>query len=96
MFYRYINGKMTNKETIDEIIKGDRICKTAEEISETMNENFSSVFTKEENFMKPNKEMQQGLKEIVVNKWEVGKLMEELDVRKAMGPDGVAGWTLKE
>ena len=27
---------------------------------------------------------------------EIDKLLEKLDARKAMGPDGVSSWTLKE
>ncbi|MPC33737.1 hypothetical protein E2C01_027096 [Portunus trituberculatus] len=38
----------------------------------------------------------QGLQEIIVHKEDTGRLLEILDVRKAMGPDGVSGWTLKE
>ena len=32
----------------------------------------------------------------MVQKQDVGRLLENLDVRKGMGPDGVSGWTLKE
>ena len=32
----------------------------------------------------------------MVQKQDVGRFLENLDVRKAMGPDGVSGWTLKE
>ena len=32
----------------------------------------------------------------MVQKQDVGRLLGNLDVRKAMGPDGVSGWTLKE
>ncbi len=38
LFYRYINGKMINRETIDKIVKGERIYQTVEEMSEIMNE----------------------------------------------------------
>ncbi len=33
---------------------------------------------------------------IIVSKEEIYKMMEELDVRKAMGPDGISGLVLKE
>ena len=36
-------------------------------------------------------EVQEGLKEIVVQKQDVGRLMGSLDVREAIGPDGVSG-----
>ena len=32
----------------------------------------------------------------MVQKQDVGRLMGSLDVRKAIGPDGVSGWTLRE
>ena len=41
-------------------------------------------------------EAQEGFKEVVVQKQDVGRLMGSLDVRKALGPDGVLGWTLSE
>ena len=44
LFYRYINGKMTGKETIDKLTKEGRVYQTAEEMSELMNESFRSVF----------------------------------------------------
>ena len=62
-----------------------------------MNESFKSVFTVKGTFIEPNTtEAEGGLKEVVVQKQDVGRLLENLDVRKAMGPDGVSGWTLKE
>ena len=62
-----------------------------------MNESFVSVFSEEETFTEPNMaEAHKGFKEVVVQKKDVGKLLGSLDVRKAMRPDGVSGWTLKE
>ncbi len=97
LFYRYINGKMSCKETIDKLIEGDNVYETAQEMSEIMNESFKSVFTLEENFEEPNFEVQQqGISNIVVQKQKINNLLEKLDVRKAMGPDGVSAWTLRE
>ena len=97
LFYKYVNGKLTNKETIDKVKKEGRIYQTAEEISEIMNESFKTVFTIEEDFEEPSMEVPQGgMHKLEVHKQEIGKKMEKLDVRKAMGPDGVAGWILKE
>ena len=57
LFYKYINGKITNKETIDKVRKEGRTYQTAEEISEIMNESFKTVFTEEEEFAEPSMEM---------------------------------------
>ena len=85
------------KETIDKIVKEEKIYQTAEELSEIMNDSFKSVFSEEGTFIEPNMtEAQGGFKEVVVQKQDVGRLLGNLDVRKAMGPDGVSGWTLKE
>ena len=97
LFYKYINGKITNRETIDKVSKEGITYQTAEEISEIMNESFRTVFTVEEEFVEPSMEVPRGgMQEIKVQKQEIGKLLEKLDVRKAMGPDGVACWMLKE
>ena len=97
LFYKYINGKMISKETIDKLIKGDKTYETAEEMSELMNDSFRSVFTLEGTFTEPSIQPQQeGLGNVVVQKQKIYKLLEKLDVRKAMGPDGVSAWTLRE
>ena len=88
---------MKCKETIDKIVKGERTYQAAKELSEVMNESFKSVFTIEGAFIEPSTtEAQEGLKEAVVQKQDVGRLLGNLNVRKAMEPDGVSGWTLKE
>ena len=85
------------RETIDQIVRGGRIYQTMEEMTELMNESFRSVFSVEADFTEPYREVQQmGLEKVLVQKQEIGKLMEKLDVRKAMGPDGVSASTLKE
>ena len=62
-----------------------------------MNESFKSVFTVEGAFIEPNMtESQEDFKEVVVQKQDVGRLVGRLDVRKAMGRDGVPGWILRE
>ena len=62
-----------------------------------MNESFKSVFSVEEEFAEPKEEVRRvGLQEVKVEKYEIGKLLEKLDVRKAMGPDEVSNWILKE
>ncbi len=58
---------------------------------------FHSVFTKENDFRSERTALEKGtdLKEIKTSV-EVKNMLEDLDVRKAMGPDGVSSWILKE
>ncbi|MPC59469.1 hypothetical protein E2C01_053488 [Portunus trituberculatus] len=57
----------------------------------------SRLFTEKEDFKEPNSTLHcQGLQEIIVHKQETERLLENLYVRKVMGPNGVSGWALKE
>ena len=97
LFYKYINEKIRSRDTIMKLIKEGRVYETSEEMSEVMNESFRTVFSMEEEFMQPRREeTREGIHELQVEKGEIYKLMEKMDVRKAMGPDGVSGWILKE
>ncbi|MPC93275.1 hypothetical protein E2C01_088399 [Portunus trituberculatus] len=60
-----------------------------------MNESFKTVLTADD-FTEPNRTLDcQGLQEIAVHKKDIGSLQDKLEVRKAMGPDGVSGWGLR-
>ena len=51
----------------------------------------------EEEFTEPRGEVGvSGLKEVQVERKEMKRIFEKLDIRKAMGPDGVSKWILKE
>ena len=66
-------------------------------MSEIMNQSFKTVFYVEEEFTKPRGEVEvSGLKEVQVKRKEIKKILEKLDIRKAMGLDGVSNLTLKE
>ncbi|MPC60345.1 hypothetical protein E2C01_054387 [Portunus trituberculatus] len=61
-----------------------------------MNKNFKTVFTAED-FTERNRTLHcQGLQEISVYKEDIGRLLGKLDVRQAMGPEGLSGWVLKK
>ena len=97
LFYRYINGKLKHKDNINKLKSGGRIYETAKEMSEIMNKSFKSVFTAETDFVAPAEmEIMEGLDDIKVEKEEIKRLLEKLDGRKAMGPDEVSGWILRE
>ena len=38
----------------------------------------------------------EGFQEVMVQKQDIGRLLENLDIRNAMGLDGVSSWTLRE
>ncbi len=50
LFFRYVNGKMKNKQTIDKLMKDDITYKDTRLQAELMNKCFQSVFTKESKF----------------------------------------------
>ena len=100
LFYKYINGRIKSSETIVKLEREGKVYENTEEMCEIMNESFRTVFNREEEFTEPRREETQGglqeMEEIQVEKGEISKLMERIDVRKAMGPDGVSGWILRE
>ncbi len=50
---------MASRETIDKIVKGERLYQTAEEMSVIMNEYFRSAFIVDVDFIEPNEEVWQ-------------------------------------
>ena len=67
------------------------------EMCEVLNKNFQEVFTTESDFKKPQGQVRKNeMWEIWISKKEIEDMMKELDERKAIGPDGVSGYILKE
>ena len=97
LFYRYVNGKLKHRDGIDKLKKDGKTYKTPAEMSELMNESFQSVFTGEIDFAAPRMAKRNvGIKEIQAERQEIKEMLGKLDTRKAMGPDGVNDWILKE
>ncbi len=69
-----------------------------EKVAEVFNRYFHSVFSMENYFRGERTALGKGtdLKEIKTSVEKVKNMLEDLDVRKAMGPDGVSSWILKE
>ncbi|XP_069158324.1 uncharacterized protein [Procambarus clarkii] len=65
---------------------------------ETLNEKFQSVFVQKEIFRKPDtiRIPENNIEHIEVSKDEVEKMLKELNKNKAVGPDGVSPWVLRE
>ena len=56
-FYRHIRGKMINREVIEELGKDGITYRTAQEMSEIMNQSLKTVFCMEEEFSEPRSEL---------------------------------------
>ena len=98
MFYNYINNKTKKKEQILTITDEGVTYDTEKDMSEVLNKKFQSVFTKEPNF-DANQEAptpKQKLRGIKLAKERVLKALKSLDKSKAMGPDEISPWILKE
>ena len=97
LFYRHVNGKMKKREGIVSLEVDGVVYDRAEEMSEVMNKCFQKVFTEEGDFECLREDIGVGvLREVEVLRRNIKKLMEDLDVNKAPGPDGVSNWILKE
>ena len=98
LFYRFINGKLKMKEDIIRIRDGGEVVEDPDAMAEVFNKNFQSVFTTEQNFGEEivGQRNREGMLGFVSSLEEIKDILEKLDVRKAMGPDGVSNWILKE
>ncbi len=66
-------------------------------MAELLSNKFQQVFTKESKFKNPKEnKTNTKMEEVIVNKDEIHKIMEELEERKEIGPDEVSGFILKE
>ena len=98
LFYKFINKKLKNRDEIQKVKVNGETFDGTKEIVEEMNKCFQTVFTRESDFVEGDEEPYpgNGLERVQTTTEEVTKLLEELDVRKSGGPDGVSGWVLKE
>ena len=53
LFYRYINGKIKQKERITRLKENNETVEDPKEMSEILNKNFQNVFTSETEFRHP-------------------------------------------
>ena len=97
LFYRHINSRMKKREGITELKDNGRVYNDEKDMAEVMNRKFQTVFTEEEDFdVGDGVFVENEIKEVKVQRREVMKLMECLDVNKAPGPDGISNWILRE
>ncbi|XP_076062422.1 uncharacterized protein LOC143037755 [Oratosquilla oratoria] len=98
LFYRYVNGKLKNKQELVKLCQGNIEYTEDLEMAEVMNNHFKSVFTREKI---PNCDIDKNKKSPLMNEFtaslkEISEHLSRLDVRKSHGPDGIANWILKE
>ncbi len=95
LFFRHTNVKMKKKEGVSRLKVEGKIYEDAQDM--VMNNSFRSVFTVEGEFdAGRDKLVRNILNTVPVSYEEILKMMEELDVNKASGPDGVSNWIMKE
>ena len=97
LFYKFVNGRLKEKQSIERLRLNGTTYYDPNEQAEIMNKSFESVFTKEREMVnEEGKEREKVLRYIDLEVQEVRKLLEDLDVRKALGPDSISNWVLKE
>lgn len=97
LFYRFINGKMKQREGVSRVKDGGHVYEEDKDICDIMNKKFQAVFTEESEFERGVEGLEEiGLQDIVVVKKDILDRMSKLDGRKAVGPDRIAGMMLKE
>ena len=83
------NECITMGEVIKELENDGITYENAQKINEIMNQSFKIVFCVEEEFTEPVGEVGvSGLKEVQVERKEIERILEKLDIRKTMRPDG--------
>ncbi len=77
----------------------DRYTENDREVCEELNKRFQEVFTIEQGevtVLGEREVNQAALEEFEITREEVKRHLLDLDVRKAVGPDGISPWVLKE
>ncbi|XP_050692945.1 uncharacterized protein LOC126983856 [Eriocheir sinensis] len=97
LFYRFINGKIKSRETIERLTEENVEIEDPKGMAELFNKKFQQEFTKESLFNEPQENnLDVYMEEVKIDKEEIKKLLGELEEGKAVGPDGVSGFMLKE
>lgn len=93
--YKFINNRVEVRDSTERLEVDGKIYEGAKDSIEIM-KCFQTVFAEEPALKEPEVEVEREcMEDIKLEKQEVLTLMEEIDARKSMGPDGVTGWILK-
>ena len=99
LFYKYVNGKTKIKSTIQRLKIDGKVFEDERELAQILNDKFKSVFVKDSEFQGEvaNQDALQrnGLDSIRIDKTDVERRLQKINVNKAMGPDQMSGWVLK-
>ena len=98
-FYAYASGRKTSSQAVSSILKNTKEITDSEEIANELNSYFSSVYTIEDIENWPSVQPQSSHTELTVvdvTEERVMKKLENLNVSKAPGPDGISPRLLKE
>ena len=77
--------------------ENNEVYEDPKEMSEVLNKNFEKVFTTQSDFEKLQGQVKKNeMWEIKISKKKIEEMMKELDEKKAIGPDGVSEYILKE
>ena len=99
IFYKYIHGKTKIKNAIQRLKVDGNIIEDEKDMAQILNDKFRSVFVKNDAYRgevpSHNVDQRPKLNSIVIDRAEVESRLQSLDVNKAMGPDQMSGWVLK-
>ena len=97
LFYKFINGKTKIKSAIQRLKVDGKIIEDEKDMAQILNDNFKSVFVKDSESWGevPNQDGNVKLKSIEIDSDKVQTRLKSLDANKAMGPDQISGWVLK-
>lgn len=97
-FWKFIKSKRNFQSSINTLIKGNSAVTSAIEKAELLNEYFCSVFTKENTDSMPSlctPAVCHSIPNLDISEQGVKKLLDELQVNKSSGPDGISPYVLK-
>ena len=97
-FWNYVAKKTKPSDTLSQLrnISGE-LTQSNEEAASCLNTYFASVFTKDrENEIIPDFQNRLGTSDITIEEQDIKKLLKDVKVDKAMGPDGLSPRTIWE
>ena len=97
IFWRYIKKLCKDSTGVTSLTVDDKILHNSKDKAEILNSQFYSVFTKEDlsNIPECTGHPYPIMPSISIFTTGIQKLLEEVDAKKASGPDSISAWVLK-